>query len=370
MPKPEDLITLYGRFPEPVRAQLERLVPYFKNRRAIKQRKQYLRDKYNCEDESILAPLAVLDQMQTRDLLHAKFFSIIYAFDTRGNVATIDNVLTKGDHVCLFNATLKTTSGTNDKCIIKYYKHGGRDTTYETNIYRELRQRHCPILWFSSGFYLFKNRCLVMEPLLAVTKKDDEFAMMIEVIQQLRFLHRFGVHNDLKPGNIMKRAPDSKLPWNSDVTLTPDGAEFTFFVIDYGGTATKRVGSVNYGRWCWSPRYCIQPLHGRGANGGMQETSFKHDFYELIVTARALQCFRTGEKQVRDKDKKDAYIKDPYRDPNTYKGLLRELYEYTFSIDASKGPQPEHYYGFIKLCMKGTTQKCALLPEYKKALGK
>ena len=191
--------------------------------------------------------------------------------------------------------------------------------------------------------------------------------MMIEVIQQLRFLHKFGVHNDIKPGNVMKRDPNTNLPRGDDITISPDGEDFQYKVIDYGGVATKRRGRFFFSRWVWSPRFAVQPLHGKEKDGSPQLTSFKYDFYELIVTAKVLQCYRTGEKQIKDK-KTGKMTHDPYRKGHT--GLLKELWEYVDTFDESLGPQPEQYVNFIRICMKGAREKFSLLPEYKKALRK
>ena len=66
--------------------------------------------------------------------------------------------------------------------------------------YFKLRHMKCPLPWISSSFKLLDKPVLVMEKLLSLGEDDDEFQMAIDVIDQLRYLHQFAVHNDIKPG--------------------------------------------------------------------------------------------------------------------------------------------------------------------------
>ena len=162
--------------------------------------------------------------------------------------------------------------------VVKWYQSNKRDTLYEIGIYKKLRHLKCPVPWFSSTYEFWNSPVLVMERLQGLTKEDDEFEVAIEVIKQLRYLHQFGIHNDLKPGNIMKRMQNGKP---------------VYFMIDHGGVATQPLG-YGYRRWIWSPKWTCQRPHASN-----QITTPKHDFIELGYTMKTMQNWTTGDNHIR-----------------------------------------------------------------------
>ena len=242
----------------------------------------------------------------------------------RGNYVTLSKVISKGDRVRLVEGLLQVADGAKYPVVLKWYKADNRDTTYEISIYRELRKRNAVIPWISSGFILHTSRVLIMEPLLPLTAEDDEFEMAIEVLGQLKVVHRIGVHNDLKPGNIMKRNPKAKLP-SDEITIQPVGKEAKYLVIDYGGVATQRL-SYGYRRWVRSPRWTSEPMGVKD-----QITTARADFIELGYTMKTMQCWREGLVQKGRIGNTCNYKIDPYR--NGFKGKLAAYMKRAMAVD-------------------------------------
>lgn len=319
-----DLVAAYNAMPKVAKDQIAALVPYFSELKRVRAHAELLTDRYQIKDKKVALAMAILDHVPTRVLLQSKFFDTVQAFDLRGNKISLESIIAKGERVRLIKGVLHGPNGDDYPVVVKWYKSPSKDTSFEINMYRELRKRKCPIAWISSGFFLHTSRVLVMEPLLPVTAEDNEFEMMIEVIGQLRYLHQFGVHSDLKPGNIMKRNPDSKLP-GDELTMCPAGRKSKYLVIDYGGVSWKRLG-WGYKRFCHTPRACMQPMHERN-----QITSGKYDLLELGVTAKWIQTWRTGEKQVGRVGDTERYRVDPYR--SGFKGKLARYMDRAKKID-------------------------------------
>lgn len=172
----------------------------------------------------------------------------------------------------------------NDKSvIIKYYKSEKRDTTYEMSIYKRLDKMGCKLPWYSTKFLFMGSKVLVMEKLYKIDKHDDIYSMGKSVVSQLSYLHRFAIHNDIKPGNIMKRKNDS-------------GSEdkYSYFLIDFGGVSTEKM-KYGYRRWIWTASWTCQP---RGQKD--QISTPKHDFIELAYTLNYIhnKCDKEGFKEI------------------------------------------------------------------------
>jgi serine/threonine protein kinase len=161
--------------------------------------------------------------------------------------------------------------------VVKWYQSSKRDTTYELNFYQKLRGMGCDVPWFSSHYNFWGHKVMVLEKLSPLTQYDDEFKMGVHIIQQLRLLHRMGVHCDIKPQNVMKRQINKRTA--------------QYLLIDFGGVATERL-SYGYRRWLWSPKWTSQTPHEAD-----QVVTEKNDFLELAYTMRAMQNWRDSHNQ-------------------------------------------------------------------------
>lgn len=180
-------------------------------------------------------------------------------------------IITAGSHVILFEGKRK---GIGDDLVIKWYQSDSKNTSYEIDIYEKLRNLGARVPVFFTGFYFWETPVLVMEKLESVGKNDDPWEMGIQVLNQLKIVHRICIHNDIKPGNIMKRGS-------------------TYFLIDYGGVTTERL-EWGFKRKVWSPKWTCQPIHGHN-----QITSPIHDFIELGFTMQSIEDERTNTKTKR-----------------------------------------------------------------------
>jgi hypothetical protein len=222
-------------------------------------------------------------------------------------------MLKEGDHV-------RVVSGSSQgiPLIIKWYLSHKRTIEYEANAYRELRSMGCPVPWFSFSYYCYGEPVLVLEKLQPLDSSDNEYTLGIHVLQQLRFVHRLGVHCDIKPQNVMKRQLQ-----NDDGSL-----DVYYFLIDYGGLTRERLG-YGYRRWLWSPLWTSQRSHTPN-----QITTYVNDFIELGYTMRALQNKRAHGSYGNFK--------------HHYHGRLRMYMDYVHHLDP-KRRQDNVYDELIKI---------------------
>lgn len=281
-----DLVVDYRNLPEPLKKQLAKLQDKFEDDSEIKSvanelyrkaYRQYGKNSFRSTTmnlKKIAVRMAMLRAIPSDTLLRSKWFPFVYAYDHRGHVVHLEKEIAEGRHVYVIGGKLD-----NDiPVVVKWYQSNRRDTLYEISIYKRLRKIGCDTPWFSSSYRFWDFPVLVMEKLHSMNKDDDEFEMAAQIIQQLTFLHQFGIHNDIKPGNVMKRIVDGKPK---------------YLLIDHGGVATQRL-SYGYRRWIWSPRFALQKCHESN-----QITTAKNDFLELGVCMKAVQNMRTGESKVK-----------------------------------------------------------------------
>jgi hypothetical protein len=324
----------YDQLPTEIKEQLKTFSLTFEGRRDVIEHAKAILTKFKVDANKkdnyrIAIRLAILDQIPTRSFFKSKLLTKLVAFDLRGHKINIKKVLIRGRRVCLLEANLigKATqdgvtvfdepSSSSDKnkhgndlgeffegdavrdtkehktkdvsksnkprpVIIKWYQSIKRDSSYEIKVYKTLRRAGCTVPWFSSKFFLWSSPILVMEPLNSVTADDNEFLLTVHVLAQLEILHKFAIHNDIKPGNVMWR-------WKADKTKE-------YLVIDYGGVATEKL-EHGYRRWIWSPKWTSQKARSKEP----QVTTAKNDFIELGYTMKTIQNYRTGAKEIRTK---------------------------------------------------------------------
>lgn len=155
--------------------------------------------------------------------------------------------------------------------VVKWYKGDKRDCSYEANLYEKLKELGCNLPWFCTKFKFLNHQVLALEKLEKLDIHDEEFNIGIAVLDQLIYIHKIGVHCDIKPLNIMKRVHKGKT---------------TYFLIDFGGLTTKKL-DYGYSRWLWSPKWCSQKSHVK-----KQITTAKNDFIELGYTMKAIQNWK------------------------------------------------------------------------------
>lgn len=155
--------------------------------------------------------------------------------------------------------------------VVKWYKGDKRDCSYEAKIYEDLKEIGCSLPWFCTKFKFLNCQVIAIEKLEKLTVNDEEFEIGAAVLDQLKYIHKIGVHCDIKPLNIMKRVHKGKT---------------TYFLIDFGGLTTQKSGH-GYKRWLWSPKWCSQKSHTKD-----QITTAKNDFIELGYTMKAIQNWK------------------------------------------------------------------------------
>ena len=278
----KSIVAYYDSLPDPLKDQLKVLENRFRDDSDIKPVAQALYQQYGKKHrhhphiKSIIFRVAMLKVISPDYLFNKKYFQHVYAYDDKGHVVTFDKIMTTGRHVVLLLGRLPN----GIQVVVKWYQSHKRDTQYEIDIYKKLRGIGTPMPWFSSSYKFWNAPVLVMEKLEAIDASDNEYEVGKQVLEQLPYLHSFGVHNDLKPGNILARH-------------NPDGSKI-YFVIDYGGVATERLGKM-YKRWIWSPKWTSQISHKPN-----QQTSSFYDAVELGYTMKSIANFRTGEKEIRE----------------------------------------------------------------------
>ncbi len=215
-------------------------------------------------------------------LSRSRYFKNMECYNNDNFRIKLDRILVKGRHVHLLYGELlieEQNGEENKDVVVKYYESSRKDTQFEVQIYRDLRKMKCPLPWFASSFKFWESPVLVLEVLEKLNKNDDEFQVAIDVMKALTYVHQIGVHNDIKPGNVMKKR-------------RPDGS-YEYLLIDYGGVANKRL-DYGWRRWIWSPKWTSQSPHISN-----QVTTAKNDFLELGYTMKTLQNLTTKDDNIR-----------------------------------------------------------------------
>jgi hypothetical protein len=307
---PDRVRELYRAFPDELKRQVNLMVrSYTKDLRVLSTYRMIMGHGYNRTIDRMVLCYALVEAIPAFEIAaKSNIMAGVRCYNERGHLIELQTILTEGKHVRLFTGLHLRTGR---QVIVKLYQSGsGRDTSYENDLYRKLGK---PEPCFSTSYYIWGCPVLVMAPLLSLDTKDDEYVMAIQVILQLRRLHRFGVHCDLKPGNIMKRLKAGR----------PH-----YLVIDFGGATIERYGRGLHGyrRWVWSPKWTSQPR--RSENGGKEViATAKNDLIELGFTMKTLQNERNGiiNKRVGNYD--------PIR--SGFSGRLAKYMEYVARIDDS-----------------------------------
>ena len=274
------IISYYENLPDPLKNQLARLESKFTSDRDIVPVAESLYKNYGRKYRKhpnirrLVFRVAMLKVISPDFLFDDKWFPHVHCYDERDHKITFEKTLTIGSHVFVLMGKLNDTL----PVVIKWYQSHRRDTSYEVGIYTKLRHAKLNMPWFSSTYRFWNSPVLVMERLHPLGPEDDEFKVGIEVLKQLVTVHTIGIHNDIKPGNVMKRVKNGQP---------------IYFIIDYGGIATEKY-KHGYRRWIWSPKWACQRPHAKN-----QVTTPKHDFIELGYTMKTMQNWRTKDTRIR-----------------------------------------------------------------------
>lgn len=273
------MVEQYELLPGNLKSQLDNIYRSFiDNEKVQKRYRQYIKKNSGLKkkDQRKYFKMSILETMSTMEILQPKWYPFISCYSEHenshhGSIQLLKLIKT-GKHACVIEGLLEYTLGKSAKVmhkpvIIKWYQSAKRNITYECDAYKKLEELGCPVPWFSTCYQAWNSPVLVMEKLANLSPNDDECIMGIHVIDQLRYLHTFAVHCDIKPQNIMKRK-------------TENGNEY--LLIDFGGISRDRLGD-GYRRWVWSERWASQESHVKD-----QQVTCKADFIELAYTMQAV----------------------------------------------------------------------------------
>jgi hypothetical protein len=309
-----NLIETYDSLPMRLKEQLSHLERHFKNDQNIREYYRHMvktiKDdggKIKTSDHDIIFRLAILTVASPMNIIHQNYFPLISCYHEKdeNKIFTFRSLLKEGRHA----KVLECTGGTKTR-IMKWYKSNKRDTCFEIGIYDKLssmeESKYLP--WYSSSYFFWNNRVLIIEKLKPLSRHDDEYLLGIQIIEQLRPLHKFGIHCDIKPQNVMKKKSKT---------------DVIYYLIDYGGVATEKL-EHGYRRWLWSPHWTSQLKHEQN-----QVTTAKADFVELAFTMKAIQNMKKG-------DDKGMQVK------KGFKGKLQTYMNYVSKIDDKNIPLDIH----------------------------
>jgi hypothetical protein len=246
------------------------------------------------EKEKIYATCLGIKSIPILKLLeNRKLYKHLYCYNTKkgsphGNFYIIDQI-TSGDHVCLLSGWISFADA-KVPAVCKYYKSVKRTINYEMNCYKKLRDTGADVPWMTSSYMLLGEPVLIVERLNILDETDKPEQVGIDVLKQLRYLHTFGVHSDLKPGNIMCRRRDYECYVDNPETC------LKYLIIDHGGTAIDKL-EHGYRRFTWNPKFTSQEKGARN-----QVTTPVNDFLELGYTMNFLSQINKMRKFDHRKD--------------------------------------------------------------------
>ena len=244
------MVEEYDQTIEPLKEQLDNVYRSFLDNKKVQELYRQRVSKYKHsnssshsksstlkkKDQRKLFKISVLQSISPMEILEPKWYPSIGCYSDHdeayhGQIQLL-KLIKKGKHAFVIEGVLehspnpKSTKVVQKPVIVKWYQSPKRNITYESNAYKKLEELGCPLPWFSACYRVWDSPVLVMEKLINLAPNDDEYMMGIHVINQLRFLHTFCVHCDIKPQNIMKRETD-------------DGIEY--LLIDFGGISKERL---------------------------------------------------------------------------------------------------------------------------------
>jgi len=276
----------YYKLHPKMRFQLRKISYIFKDNNEIyRKMNEYLnmidlQDREKNDIKRKLYRLAIYNTIDISFILKDNFVKDIICYSIDGPIVELKKILDIKSHTIVIEGNLLDLP-----VIIKYHYHYHKkrdekenyisNCLFELDIYLKLQKTKCDLPWISDKFSIWGEPVIVMERLHNINQYDDEYKMGIEILKQLEYLHKFGVHCDIKPKNIMKRLY---------------GNNVKYLLIDYGGVATERLGH-GYNRWIWSKEWTSQTKGEK-----KQIVTAKNDFLELGYTMKWIYNHRNNIK--------------------------------------------------------------------------
>lgn len=305
-----ELIEAYQELPDSLRNQISYIEKNYDINNDVKEYYKHIVEKIGKDKlktsghKKILMRLAILTVIKPFELMTQDMFSFVHCYtENSKSKITLKKLLKEGKHA-------RVIEGRDSKgkvVIVKWYSSEKRDTCFESGIYEKLREDQCTLPWFSTDYYFWNTKVLVLEKLKKLDATDDEFELALQLLPQLKKLHVFGVHCDIKPLNIMKKKKNGQT---------------IYLLIDFGGIAYERF-EHGFRRWLWSPSWTSQESHTKN-----QATTMKADFVELGYTMKYLQNLRKKRK------------KDEVR--SGFRGKLKRYMDYVIDINEKNIPEDIH----------------------------
>lgn len=339
--------------PPPIREQTLELVYRFRSDHEVNERAKRLMRDGTATNWELAKCLVITNNFDTFQLLRLRYFDFLKAWDDDGRYVVLEKFLQKrkSDHVRLVVGTLHNPvdddKKSEQKVILKWHQSSRRDTRAEVWAYKKLRNLKCRVPWFSSSYMLWKTPVLIIEPLEKISGEDNLFEMMAQITQQLKIVHKIGVHSDIKPGNIMKGRFGQTY---SEVERGVDQGDWAFFLIDYGGLATEKTNPKDkpwlYWRHTWTKHYAA--MNRRQED---QRFHWVYDLLELVFTVKGLQNELIEGEDVRRRRKRGEKKKNRLPIQSGFSGRLLICYNYVQQLMKHPEKRTEEAYDeFIKIC--------------------
>jgi hypothetical protein len=332
--KLEEKILEYTRLPKDLKKQLKRVSGFILNTNPYYRREldQFMKKHFiqgNSKLRKTLSFCFILDMISPMQLLSNEMtMRATFCYDLNNRRINFIKPLKIGKHACVMlgyfenkdnslelqdyaKDIFSSTHPEKDELVIKWYQSEKRDVTFESGIYKKLSEMGCPLPYFSTNFMYWNQPVLVIEKLEEIGFDDDEKLVGVHVIFQLFYIHKLGVHCDIKPQNIMKKRTKK---------------ETHYYLIDFGGLATEKFHD-GYRRWLWSPKWSSQKPHKKN-----QIVYPKHDLIELAFT---LNYIKTKGS-------------DDFR--NNFKGKLLRFVKYLRNMNNT--PESKDYRNLIEILIK------------------
>lgn len=236
--------------------------------------------KYSADDDPTLKvklfEITMLERISPNFLMLDAYQPYALCYNKSGHVLRLDwnSIMRRSYHYPIQGYDR------DKRVIVKIYRDNF-PLDQEVNILQRLQKLNCPVPDFSTDYFFWNRPVLVLytDGTEDLTREDDPFVVAAQILQQLRYLHTFAIHNNLKPDGIRKKTDGSGIT--------------TYFISNFHSSATERL-EHGYRRHIWSPYFCCQVPHKTN-----QVTTPKHDFIELGYTIKVMQNWSTGEKGVR-----------------------------------------------------------------------
>lgn len=279
MPIDTAAVQQWWNAPEILQHQIAALAEYYAKRDPIKTRlekwcKDFHAINFNNQvfegetAKNIALFSCILKYISAMRVTHVKFFPQLHCYNELGEpIIELKDYITKGENMKLFKAEFisskKTYGYGNIPLVVKLYEsRGGRNTLHEIDVYRKLGN---PSPSLNINCYLWNQPVLVMRPMEELGYDDDIYEIGIQILQQFPALHKFTVHSDLKPDNIMKEIPASSNDGDDSGGGNNDNVQGCnrkrnkpiYKLIDFGGCA-KEKSKYGYCRRTWSRKWQCQ----------------------------------------------------------------------------------------------------------------